>query len=133
MVAAKKTKKTHESINTRLALVMKSGKYTLGYKTVLKSLRSSKGKLIIIANNCLLLGSRRSSIMPCCAKLEFTTTMEAENDAVGQELQKQLEAAGTFPPSFLQKQLEAAGTSFGKVGGNSKNHICCTISSREGT
>lgn len=45
-------KKTHESINNRLALVMKSGKYTLGYKTVLKSLRSSKGKLIIIANNC---------------------------------------------------------------------------------
>ena len=36
-------KKTHESINNRLALVMKSGKYTLGYKTVLKSLRSSKG------------------------------------------------------------------------------------------
>ncbi|CAN1307299.1 60S ribosomal protein L30 [Linum perenne] len=52
MVAAKKTKKTHESINNRLALVMKSGKYTLGYKTVLKTLRNSKGKLIIIANNC---------------------------------------------------------------------------------
>ncbi|KAF3791407.1 60S ribosomal protein L30 [Nymphaea thermarum] len=45
-------KKTHESINNRLALVMKSGKYTLGYKTVLRSLRSSKAKLIIIANNC---------------------------------------------------------------------------------
>ncbi|KAL8121670.1 hypothetical protein AgCh_018413 [Apium graveolens] len=52
MVAGKKTKKTHESINNRLALVMKSGKYTLGYKTVLESLRSSKGKLIIISNNC---------------------------------------------------------------------------------
>ncbi|CAB4262343.1 unnamed protein product [Prunus armeniaca] len=48
MVAVKKTKKTHESINTRLALVMKSGKYTLGYKTVIDSLR----KLIIISNNC---------------------------------------------------------------------------------
>nr|DAD40249.1 TPA_asm: hypothetical protein HUJ06_014572 [Nelumbo nucifera] len=36
-------KKTHESINNRLALVMKSGKYTLGYKTVLRTLRSSKG------------------------------------------------------------------------------------------
>ncbi|PPD98902.1 hypothetical protein GOBAR_DD04064 [Gossypium barbadense] len=42
MVAAKKTKKTQESINNRLALVMKSKKYTLGYKTVLKYLRSSK-------------------------------------------------------------------------------------------
>ncbi|KAL1547055.1 60S ribosomal protein L30 [Salvia divinorum] len=53
MVATgKKTKKTHENINNRLALVMKSGKYTLGYKTVLKTLRSSKGKLILISNNC---------------------------------------------------------------------------------
>ncbi|GER35151.1 60S ribosomal protein L30 [Striga asiatica] len=52
MVTAKKTKKTHESINNRLALVMKSGKYTLGYKTVLKTLRNSKGKLILISNNC---------------------------------------------------------------------------------
>ncbi|XP_068313121.1 large ribosomal subunit protein eL30-like [Pyrus communis] len=52
MVAPKKTKKTHESINTRLALVMKSGKYTLGYKTVIDSLRNSKAKLIIISNNC---------------------------------------------------------------------------------
>ncbi|KAL2621812.1 hypothetical protein R1flu_002017 [Riccia fluitans] len=52
MVAAKKTKKAQESINNRLALVVKSGKFTLGYKSTLKSLRSGKGKLIIIANNC---------------------------------------------------------------------------------
>eukprot|EP01018_Ginkgo_biloba_P021198 Gb_02409 [translate_table: standard] len=60
MVATKKTKKAHESINNRLALVMKSGKYTLGYKTTLKSLRTNKGKLIIISNNCPPL--RRSEI-----------------------------------------------------------------------
>lgn len=53
-------KKTHESINNRLALVMKSGKYTLGYKTVLRSLRSSKGsffmKFLDVSNgvDCLL-------------------------------------------------------------------------------
>ncbi|KAG5566376.1 hypothetical protein RHGRI_002087 [Rhododendron griersonianum] len=53
MVAGtKKTKRTHESINSRLALVMKSGKYTLGSKTVLETLRNSKAKLVIIANNC---------------------------------------------------------------------------------
>lgn len=28
---------------------MKSGKYTLGYKTVLKTLRSSKGNIMIFA------------------------------------------------------------------------------------
>ncbi|CAM6128627.1 unnamed protein product [Calypogeia fissa] len=52
MPAAKKTRKTQESINNRLALVMKSGKYTLGYKTTLKSIRGGKGKLVIIASNC---------------------------------------------------------------------------------
>lgn len=36
-------KRTQENINARLALVMKSGKYTLGLKTCLKTLRSGKG------------------------------------------------------------------------------------------
>ena len=74
--AAKKSKKTAESINSRLALVMKSGKgslscgnyatpadakgtatditfyiVTLGYKSTLKTLRSGKAKLVIIAGN----------------------------------------------------------------------------------
>ncbi|XP_063696216.1 protein Bride of doubletime isoform X1 [Culicoides brevitarsis] len=51
MVTAKKQKKALESINARLALVMKSGKYCLGYKQTLKTLRQGKAKLIIIANN----------------------------------------------------------------------------------
>jgi large subunit ribosomal protein L30e len=37
-------KKSQESINSRLALVMKSGKFTLGSKTTLKCLRSGKGE-----------------------------------------------------------------------------------------
>ncbi|KAH7834233.1 hypothetical protein Vadar_013996 [Vaccinium darrowii] len=41
-------KKTHESINNMLTLVVKSGKFTLRYETVLKLLRKSEGKLIII-------------------------------------------------------------------------------------
>jgi len=44
-------KKTIESINSRLALVMKSGKYMLGYRQTLKSLRQGRAKLVIIANN----------------------------------------------------------------------------------
>jgi large subunit ribosomal protein L30e len=68
-MAPKKAKKTADSINSRLALVMKSGKgrlnqhrtksaelltfltVTLGYKSTLKSLRSGKAKLVIIAGN----------------------------------------------------------------------------------
>ncbi|KAI1657315.1 cytosolic large ribosomal subunit protein L30 [Daldinia decipiens] len=47
----KKNKKDANSINSRLALVMKSGKVTLGYKSTLKSLRSGKAKLVIISGN----------------------------------------------------------------------------------
>merc|ERR1711915_1023536 len=46
-----KTKKAMESINARLALVMKSGKYVLGFKQALHALRLGKAKLIMIANN----------------------------------------------------------------------------------
>lgn len=37
-------KKSQENINSRLALVMKSGKFTLGSKTSIKCLRSGKGE-----------------------------------------------------------------------------------------
>ena len=42
-VCCRLQKKSQESINARLALVMKSGKFTLGSKTCLKTLRSGKG------------------------------------------------------------------------------------------
>jgi large subunit ribosomal protein L30e len=45
-------KKTAESINARLALVMKSGKVALGYSSTLKTVRQGKAKLIIISSNC---------------------------------------------------------------------------------
>ena len=40
------------NVNSNLKLVMKSGKYKLGYKETLRTLRSGKSKLVIIANNC---------------------------------------------------------------------------------
>jgi len=53
MPAAKKGgKKQIESINSKLQLVMKSGKSTLGYKSVLKAIRSQKAKMVIISSNC---------------------------------------------------------------------------------
>ncbi|XP_016079725.1 PREDICTED: 60S ribosomal protein L30-like [Miniopterus natalensis] len=50
MVAAKKMKALLESINSRLHLVMKSGKYVPGYKHSLKMIRPGKAKLVILAN-----------------------------------------------------------------------------------
>ncbi|XP_055119964.1 large ribosomal subunit protein eL30-like [Symphalangus syndactylus] len=52
MVATKETKKSLESSNCRLQLVMKSGKDVLGYKRTLKMIRQGKAKLVILANNC---------------------------------------------------------------------------------
>lgn len=43
MPPTKKSKKTVENINSRLALVTKSGKFCLGYKSTLKALRQGKG------------------------------------------------------------------------------------------
>merc|ERR1712139_720558 len=47
-----KKDKQAENINSRLALVIKSGKYTLGYKSTVKTLRNGKGKLVLISSNC---------------------------------------------------------------------------------
>ena len=41
----KKGAKTIESINSKLQLVMKSGKAHLGYKTTIKALRGGKAKV----------------------------------------------------------------------------------------
>ncbi|QPG74412.1 60S ribosomal protein L30 [Brettanomyces nanus] len=38
-------------MNSKLSLAIRSGKYTLGYKSTVKSLRRGKAKLIIIAGN----------------------------------------------------------------------------------
>lgn len=39
-------------MNSRLQLVMKSGKAILGYKATVKALRKSKAKMILISSNC---------------------------------------------------------------------------------
>merc|ERR1719400_1959545 len=69
MGAQKKQKKTVESINSRLALVMKAGKFCLGYKKTLDTLRMGKAKLVIIANNTPPL---RKSEIECYAMLAKT-------------------------------------------------------------
>jgi len=45
-------KKATFFINNKLALVMRSGKALLGYKSTLKAIRNGKAKLVLIANNC---------------------------------------------------------------------------------
>ena len=47
----KKGKKDESDIKSKLALVMKSGKFSFGIKSTLKTIRQGKAKLIIIAEN----------------------------------------------------------------------------------
>eukprot|EP00916_Digyalum_oweni_P002433 GHVL01004502.1.p1 GENE.GHVL01004502.1~~GHVL01004502.1.p1 ORF type:complete len:120 (+),score=14.69 GHVL01004502.1:54-413(+) len=49
--AKSKSKRAAESIGNRLQLVVKSGKYMLGYKSALKTIRANKSKLLIVASN----------------------------------------------------------------------------------
>mmetsp|Transcript_63721 Transcript_63721/g.138069 ORF Transcript_63721/g.138069 Transcript_63721/m.138069 type:complete len:113 (-) Transcript_63721:79-417(-) len=46
-----KSKKAVESINSKLHMVMKSGKAALGYNTTIKTLRHNKAQMVIISNN----------------------------------------------------------------------------------
>jgi len=50
-MAIGKQKKNADNISSKLTMVTKSGKYVLGYKQTLKTLRSGKAKLVIISNN----------------------------------------------------------------------------------
>mmetsp|Transcript_43084 Transcript_43084/g.105856 ORF Transcript_43084/g.105856 Transcript_43084/m.105856 type:complete len:111 (+) Transcript_43084:92-424(+) len=59
-MVAGKMKKNQESVASRLGLVMKSGKASLGYKQTIKALRKGKAKLVIVSNNTPPL--RRSEI-----------------------------------------------------------------------
>ncbi|KAH8116387.1 50S ribosomal protein L30e-like protein [Phellopilus nigrolimitatus] len=72
MAPSKKSKssKSTESISSRLALVVKSGKYSLGYKSALKQMRSGKAKLVLISGNCPPL---RKSELEYYAMLSKTT------------------------------------------------------------
>jgi large subunit ribosomal protein L30e len=70
MATEKKLKKTVESINSKLALVMKSGKYSLGYKSTIKSIIQGKSKLVIISANCPPL---------CRSKIEYFAMLSRTN------------------------------------------------------
>ena len=48
-------KNKQEGINSQLAIVMKSGKTSLGYKSVLNAIRNGKSKAIILSNNLPIL------------------------------------------------------------------------------
>lgn len=51
-MVGKATKAKVDTINSKIQMVMRSGKFTLGAKQSLSTLRQGRCKLIIISNNC---------------------------------------------------------------------------------
>merc|ERR1712110_1009231 len=70
-----------ETINSRLQLVMKSGKYCLGYRQTLRKLRASKGKLIILSSNTPALRRSEIEYYAMLSKTASTTTAETTSNS----------------------------------------------------
>jgi large subunit ribosomal protein L30e len=75
-------KKQQDSMNSRLKLVMKSGKAILGYKHSMKSLRKQKSKMILIASNCPHLRKSEVEYLAMLAKCQVHH-YSGDNTALG--------------------------------------------------
>jgi hypothetical protein len=73
-------KKSQENINSRLALVMKSGKFTLGTKTSIKCMRSGKGEAACHRSSAAAALGRRMHAAGAvgCTRSNFSGTALAE-------------------------------------------------------
>jgi len=69
-------------MNSRLKLVMKSGKAILGYKASMKALRRTKAKMILIASNCPHLRKSEVEYMAMLAKTQVHH-YSGDNSALG--------------------------------------------------
>ena len=64
-------KKNKESgINSQLAIVMKSGKTSIGFKSVIASIREGKSKAIILSNNLPILRKSQLEYYGILAKVK---------------------------------------------------------------
>ena len=75
-------KKQQDSMNSRLKLVMKSGKAILGYKASVKALRKQKAKMILIASNCPHLRKSEVEYLSMLAKTQVHH-YSGDNTALG--------------------------------------------------
>ena len=75
-------KNKSEGLNSQLAIVMKSGKTSLGYKTVLASIRNGKSKAIILSNNLPILRKSQLEYYAVLAKVK-TILFTGNNSDLG--------------------------------------------------
>eukprot|EP01015_Nassula_variabilis_P019940 TRINITY_DN341_c0_g1_i8.p3 TRINITY_DN341_c0_g1~~TRINITY_DN341_c0_g1_i8.p3 ORF type:complete len:129 (+),score=29.61 TRINITY_DN341_c0_g1_i8:104-490(+) len=75
-----KKKSAQENIGQKLAIVMRSGKVVLGFKSTVKSIRNGKAKMVLVSNNCPSL--RKSQIDYYCmlGKIKVLPFIGTNND-----------------------------------------------------
>jgi large subunit ribosomal protein L30e len=69
-------------MNSRLKLVMKSGKVIMGYRSTVKALRKQKSKMILISNNCPALRKSEIEYLAMLAKTQVHH-YTGDNSALG--------------------------------------------------
>lgn len=75
-------KKGQEGLNPQLALVMKSGKVSIGYKNVLKNLRLGKVKAIVLSSNLPIIRKSELEYLAVLAKIK-TIEFNGTNSDLG--------------------------------------------------
>lgn len=71
-----------EGLNSQLALVMKSGKTSLGYKSVLKTLRQGRAKALILSSNMPVIRKSELKYLAILAKID-TIEYNGSNSDLG--------------------------------------------------
>lgn len=71
-----------EGLNSQLALVMKSGKTNLGFKSVLKTMRGGKAKALILSNNLPVLKKSQLEYLAVLARIK-TISYNGNNSDLG--------------------------------------------------
>ena len=75
-------KKGQEGLNPQLALVMKSGKSSIGYKQSMKALRGGKAKALIISSNLPIVRKSELEYLAVLAKIK-TIEFQGTNSDLG--------------------------------------------------
>ena len=75
-------KNQSQGINSQLALVMKSGKTSLGFKSVMASIRDGKSKVLVLSNNLPILRKSQLEYLATLAKVK-TISFSGTNTDLG--------------------------------------------------
>lgn len=103
----KSKKSSQDNINSKLQLVIKSGKVSLGMKSTLKNLRQGRAKLVLISANTPPL---RKSEIEYYAMLSKTAVhhYQGSNIALGTAAGKLFRVGYVLSPGMLRLLLRAA-------------------------